>query len=834
MMKRLDGKDIWIRKFEISEHKRHKKGFTAYKVVSTVFPRNFPDGATKITVWKRYKDFKALHKELEALFVQLYLKGKFPQLPTDKFFGRFDHDVIERRRIAALELLEFSATFPQLFLNKIFVNFFEDGLYPRDFVDAATSTEDGKDQNVRVEAEDINFEDCLIPEKVWQEVNPGEGVDECSSPSFSAASPEPNSVSNLDTNFSLPIGSMVDNVSSDNINPVPDSSELMLLQHHPDQLSIPVVNHTTPNPIVVTFSDIGASLPTLPNHSNNGSNSQQISTAAPSPYSLQESKHSFFKGSTTSLNEDLNYLEEFDFCQSESSPHIPNSSSTSSLNTCGRIPKTQDLKKSSLKKYTGFNLFDFLPIFTKKQDKLTDEQNLSNSLSSYIREAAGFISVAQHYESDYDYAAALNSYTEGIRVLLEGAQCDQDIQRRALVKRKVEKYLSHAEELKQKVKDSLPDASLELLRPGVVVKEACVGSIESHADDDFVMIKSNVISSSIEELKNFKVVGSTYNNILVAVDITAQGGPDCFAIKVLRKSSSLLDPEKPTLIPNTIPFMVQLLKWFNTEDGIILVLQYAAGGRLLNFVQSYQTKELSMTESQIQGDPKFQTILPTPSYHSSLPSNVNLEQIMLENQPISIGHTDTLTTSHSQIEKENLMVTEKVALDQLQPKINKVPLSSPEEINRQKFNWELESVLPPSTPYPNTALDLQTDALLENSRELLKTVSKTLETQKKATTTVLDSSIISTSLDIREESSLSSTNRCMVDVDDSMRYSNPNISIPAAFMVPNPSNNQIEDSQCSATPSLPARAIPERCVKIWAAELVIALDKLHSQGITYG
>lgn len=76
-------------------------------------------------MWKRYKDFKALHKELEALFVQLYLKGKFPQLPTDKFFGRFDHDVIERRRIAALELLEFSATFPQLFLNKIFVNFFE-------------------------------------------------------------------------------------------------------------------------------------------------------------------------------------------------------------------------------------------------------------------------------------------------------------------------------------------------------------------------------------------------------------------------------------------------------------------------------------------------------------------------------------------------------------------------------------------------------------------------------------------------------------------------------------------------------------------------------------
>lgn len=59
------------------------------------------------------------------MFHQLYLKGKFPPLPKDKFFGRFDEGVIEERRKSALELLEFAATHSQLFMNTVFVRFFE-------------------------------------------------------------------------------------------------------------------------------------------------------------------------------------------------------------------------------------------------------------------------------------------------------------------------------------------------------------------------------------------------------------------------------------------------------------------------------------------------------------------------------------------------------------------------------------------------------------------------------------------------------------------------------------------------------------------------------------
>jgi len=52
-------------------------------------------------------------------------------------------------------------------------------------------------------------------------------------------------------------------------------------------------------------------------------------------------------------------------------------------------------------------------------------------------------------------------------------------------------------------------------------------------EEGFVVVDSNVLPSSIEELKKYKVVGSTFHNLLVVVDTTYDGGPKCYAIKVI-------------------------------------------------------------------------------------------------------------------------------------------------------------------------------------------------------------------------------------------------------------------------------------------------------------
>lgn len=53
-------------------------------------------------------------------------------------------------------------------------------------------------------------------------------------------------------------------------------------------------------------------------------------------------------------------------------------------------------------------------------------------------------------------------------------------------------------------------------------------------------------------------------------------------------------PTKQTIVPSNVPFMVKLIKWFDTETTIILLLQYAGGGKLEDFVSTYQTKPIAI------------------------------------------------------------------------------------------------------------------------------------------------------------------------------------------------------------------------------------------------
>ncbi|KAK9302430.1 hypothetical protein QLX08_005575 [Tetragonisca angustula] len=118
-------KDKWVRRFIIPETTRHKKGFTIYKVTSVVFLKSSHEEVSKISVWKRYNDFKKLHSELNALYLQSKIKESFPSFPRPKFFGRFETEVIEERRQCALKFLEFIGRHSYLYSSDIFIKFFE-------------------------------------------------------------------------------------------------------------------------------------------------------------------------------------------------------------------------------------------------------------------------------------------------------------------------------------------------------------------------------------------------------------------------------------------------------------------------------------------------------------------------------------------------------------------------------------------------------------------------------------------------------------------------------------------------------------------------------------
>ncbi|XP_066514797.1 protein ARV1 [Hoplias malabaricus] len=91
-----------------------------------IISRKNPEEVQEITVWKRYSDFKKLHKDLWQIHRNLYRQSElFPPFAKAKVFGRFDESVIEERRQCSEDLLQFSANIPALYGSQYIQDFFK-------------------------------------------------------------------------------------------------------------------------------------------------------------------------------------------------------------------------------------------------------------------------------------------------------------------------------------------------------------------------------------------------------------------------------------------------------------------------------------------------------------------------------------------------------------------------------------------------------------------------------------------------------------------------------------------------------------------------------------
>ncbi|XP_008124046.1 ribosomal protein S6 kinase delta-1 isoform X1 [Anolis carolinensis] len=114
--------------YTVTEPKRHPRGYTLYKVTARIVSRKNPEDVQEIVVWKRYSDFKKLHKELWQIHKHLFRHTElFPPFAKAIVFGRFEESVIEERRQCAEDLLQFSANIPALYNSKQLEDFFKDG-----------------------------------------------------------------------------------------------------------------------------------------------------------------------------------------------------------------------------------------------------------------------------------------------------------------------------------------------------------------------------------------------------------------------------------------------------------------------------------------------------------------------------------------------------------------------------------------------------------------------------------------------------------------------------------------------------------------------------------
>ncbi|XP_041827952.1 ribosomal protein S6 kinase-like 1 [Melanotaenia boesemani] len=188
----------------------------------------------------------------------------------------------------------------------------------------------------------------------------------------------------------------------------------------------------------------------------------------------------------------------------------------------------------------------------------------------YLVEAAKQIRMALDSEVNEDYEAAFSYYKNGVDLLLNGVQLDPNKDRREAVKRKTTQYLKRAEEIFiTHLQDNLGKGSSHL---------------GGYSSLRFRPIRH--LSSPVEDLEMCKVVGVN-DKVLV---VQSMVNKEMFVVKSLVKSS-WETRDQPTIIPQGVPYMVKLLRYYVSEDAVYLHLEHVKGGRLFSKLHTLKNKK---------------------------------------------------------------------------------------------------------------------------------------------------------------------------------------------------------------------------------------------------
>ncbi|XP_070705568.1 ribosomal protein S6 kinase delta-1 [Pempheris klunzingeri] len=188
--------------------------------------------------------------------------------------------------------------------------------------------------------------------------------------------------------------------------------------------------------------------------------------------------------------------------------------------------------------------------------------------SDYLDRASELICLAVQKEREQDFQAAFSYYRSGVDLLLQGVQGESSPTRREAVKKKTAEYLMRAEQISsQHLRSNMGQGSTQTVALGA----QCCPSTSRGGQQ-----------SPSEELRAYRVLG-VIDKVLLVMDKRTQ---ETFILKGLRKSSDC-GRTKRTIMPHSVPHMVQLRKFIVSEDTVFLLLQYAEGGKLWSHIGKY-------------------------------------------------------------------------------------------------------------------------------------------------------------------------------------------------------------------------------------------------------
>ncbi|XP_028844758.1 ribosomal protein S6 kinase-like 1 [Denticeps clupeoides] len=271
-------------------------------------------------------------------------------------------------------------------------------------------------------------------------------------------------------------------------------------------------------------------------------------------------------------------------------------------------------------------------------------------MGDYLVEAAKHIRMALDREVSEDYEAAFSYYKNGVDLLLNGVQVDPNLEQREAVKRKTTQYLKRAEEIFiSHLQDNFGKGSSQL---------------GGYSSLRFRSIRH--LSSPVEDLEMYKVIG-IIDKVLTVQNLARK---DTFVVKSLPKSSGE-SRERPTVIPQAVPFMVKLLRYYVSQDAVYLHLEHVRGGRLfskLNKIQSQAAREHPECSSPSQHRIKLKNSYTSPAISQEYSQHLIMTKLDADCPAswLEAQHQLEDTRTHSYCEETGCLLTSRMGASSFQ------------------------------------------------------------------------------------------------------------------------------------------------------------------------
>lgn len=428
-------------------------------------------------------------------------------------------------------------------------------------------------------------------------------------------------------------------------------------------------------------------------------------------------------------------------------------------NSCSQDSSTisEDSCSSELN-LSGCAEVEEVPVATQEIPKSLDQVDSSD----YIYEAALRFSEAVRFEANGNYRRAFENYKRGIGILLTGAKHDVIEDRKCIAKEKTKKYLARAELIHEQY---------------LMNDEAELSESENIESSNAVNSKEGSIERPIDQLSRFKVI-KILETVMQVQDTVDK---KIFIIKAVEKPSSNNLPQM-IYLPRNIPFMVNLVAYFQSEATIYLLLQQASGGRLWDYIRSYE-----------------------PVKHTSLPNRTESLASLFTEPNETKSKTEVCKDSCKNVNESPFMAM----LNQYRNTDYSRSNSNQSSLSEVLQNLESNAEIP---PFDVLSHDMDVLDLVNCSQKLIRSVSNTLD-QSRA----------------QPLNSMTEPNSQILKpttVESILNKKSNAITLQ--------SSQQNESRTIKTTINGTHKRIPERSIKRWASEMVICLLSLHETDIFCG